>query len=106
LPGHLAEEVPERDVDRRVAALLGAGRAVADIGRELLGNAVDGERAAAEKLRCRRLVDIGLDRLRREEGLAEANEALIGVDAQPDEVGELVEPDRLDGGDLHCRLIS
>ena len=48
-------------------------------------------------------VHIGFDGLRQEERLAEADEPLVGVDAQPEEVGELLEPDRFDGGDLHGR---
>ena len=76
----------------------------ADVADEVLGDAVDGERVAAEQLRRDRLVDIGLDRLRHEEGLAEPDEALVGVDAQPEEVGELLEPDGFDGGDLHFFL--
>ena len=63
LSGHLAEEVPERDVERGVAAHLGAGGAEADIAGEVLGDAVDGERIAAEQLRREHLVDIGLDGL-------------------------------------------
>ena len=47
------------------------------------------------------LVDVGLDRLGRHEGLAEAGEALVGMDAQPEEVAELREPDRFERGDLH-----
>ena len=52
------------------------------------------------------LVHVGLDGLRHEEGLAEPDEALVGVHAQPEEVGEFLEPDRFEGGDLHVARLS
>src|SRR5579871_6206367 len=51
-------------------------------------------------------MDVGLDRLRREEGLAQPGEALVRMDAQPDEVRELVEADCLNGGDFHAAFAS
>ena len=102
LPGDLAEEIPERDVERRIAPDLRAGRAESDIAGQVLGDPVDGERIATEKLRSDQLVHIGFDGLRQEERLAQSDEPLVGVDAKPKQVGEFVEPDRFDGGDLHA----
>ena len=62
---------------------------------------VDAQRVLAEQERRRRGVQIGLDLGRAEEGLAEPDQPLVGVHAHPDEVGELAEPHRLEGGDLH-----
>ena len=38
------------------------------------------ERIAADQLRRDSLVEVGLDRARQEEGLAEAGDALVGMD--------------------------
>jgi hypothetical protein len=46
-------------------------------------------------------VDIGLDGGGSEEGLAQAAPALVVLQDDPDDVGELVQPQRLDGGDHH-----
>ncbi len=106
LPRRLAEQVPQRDVERRVAADLGAGGAEPDIEGQVLGDPVDGERIAAEELWRDRLVHIGFNGLRQEERLAEADQPLVRVDAEPQEVGEFFEPDRFDGGDLHGFRLS
>ena len=83
LAGRLAEQVPERDVERRIAAHLGAGRPEAEIADEILRDAVDRQRVAPKHSRRRCFVHIGLDRARHEESLAETDEPLVGVDAQP-----------------------
>jgi hypothetical protein len=105
--GRLAEQVPERDVDRRGAAQLGPARGEAQIivVEEGAGVAVDLERVLAEQARCRGLVDVGLDGARSEEGLTQAHEPLVGVDLDPEEVRELLEPDRLDRADPHRRCL-
>ena len=90
-PVDLAEQVPERDVERRIAAHLGAGRAEAEIADESLAMRSICERIPAEHLRRQRLVDIGLDRLGAEEGLAEAGEPFVGMNPQPQQIGELRE---------------
>ena len=53
-PVDLAEEVPERDVERGIAAHFGAGGAESEIADEVLRNPVDLERIAAEQLRRER----------------------------------------------------
>ena len=45
-------------------------------------------------------VEVGLGRPRPKEGLAEAGEALVGVDEDPQDVRELLEAERLYFGDL------
>src|SRR5262249_15199588 len=99
----LAEQVPQRDVDRRVAARLHTGAAPAEIVDEGPVDRLDLDRIAADQLGRRALVDIGLDRGRAHEGLAETGQPLVGPETDPDEVGELAQPDGLDGGDLHAR---
>jgi hypothetical protein len=46
-------------------------------------------------------VDIGSDRLRIADRLAETDDSVIGMEPQPDKIGEGSALDRLDGGDLH-----
>src|SRR5271168_4480140 len=48
LPGDLAEYVPERDVERGIAAHFDAGRTKSEVAREILRNSIDFERVAAE----------------------------------------------------------
>ena len=50
---------------------------------------LDPQRILPEHLRRERLVHIGMDRLRTEEGLAQADLPGVGVDLDPDDVGEL-----------------
>ena len=102
LPRRLAEEVPQRDVDRRGGADLDADRLEPEVPlEEVPAVALDLERVLAEEIRRARFVDLSLDRRDRVEGLAQADEALVGVDADPEDVGELAETDRLDRGDFH-----
>jgi hypothetical protein len=44
---------------------------------------------------------IGFDRPGHEESLAKADKALIGVDADPEDICKFLKPYRFDGGDLH-----
>ena len=50
LPGHAAEQVPQRDVDRRVAAHFGAGGAEPQVAGQVFRDPVDLQRVAAESL--------------------------------------------------------
>ena len=102
LVGGLAPQVPERDVDRRGGAGLDAGRAEAQIAVELGRDQVDRVRVDAEDAGGHDLVQERLDRGRGHEGLAQAVEAVLAVDADPEDVGELEQPDRLQLGDLHA----
>ena len=103
LAGRLAEDVPERDVERGQAAHLGAAAGEADVGVEQRARVpVDRERVLAEQARRRRLVDVGDRGVRPEERLAEADQALVGVHVHPEQIRELVELNGLDRGDLHA----
>ena len=67
---------------------------------------LDPQRVLPEHLRRERLVDIGMDRLRTEEGLAQADVPGVGVDLDPDDVGKLGQADRFDPGDFHSSFCS
>src|SRR5919107_806108 len=95
LAGGFAEEVPECYVYSRVASSLGAAASVAEVVIELSGVLVYMQGFLAEQGGGGALVDVGLRRPRPEEGLAEAGEALIGVDEDPEDVRELLEAERL-----------
>ena len=101
LADRLAVDVPEREVDRGVAARLDARAAPAEIIVEAGVAGLDLQRVLADQLGRDALMQIGLDRGRAHEGLAEADEPVIGVQAHPDEVAELGEADGFEGGDLH-----
>ncbi len=97
----LPQDVPKSDVERRVAAHLDAARTEAEIAHEILGDPVDRARVAADQPRRERLVDIGLDRARHEEGFTKPYNPLIGVNLQPEDVLELGGRERLEGCDPH-----
>ncbi len=104
----LAEDVPERQVDGRVAAHLDraggrAHEAVADPPADRLAVQVDRPRVFAQQPGRQRLVDIGLGGLGVAEGLAEAGEAFVGLDPEPEHVAETGDPERLEGGDPQAR---
>ena len=61
---------------------------------------LDAQRVAAEETPAQRVVDVRLDRAGAVEGLAEADHAGVGVDADPEDVGELLGAEGFDGGDL------
>jgi hypothetical protein len=67
---------------------------------------LDPQRILPQHLRRERLVDIGMDRLRAEEGLPQTDMASVGVDLDPDDVGKLGQADRFDLGDFHRRFVS
>ncbi len=98
--GRLAEHVPQRDVDGRVAARLDAGAAPAEIAGQVAVARLDGQRVLPHQARRRPLVQVGLDGLRAHEGLAQPDQALVGVQAHPEDVGKLTEPDGFELGDL------
>ena len=77
------------------------GGVEADEGVQRLPVRVDLERVLAEQVLGRRLVHPRRDGLGTEERLAEAADALVGVQADVAEVRELADPDRLELGDLH-----
>ena len=106
LPGDLPEDIPKRDVERRIAAHFGAGGAKPQIADEVFRNPVDLERIAAKQLLRQAFVDIGLDGLGEKEGFAEADDPFRGVHLEPQQVGEFGDADRFEGGDLHRRLKS
>jgi len=74
---------------------------VADAMLQRVVMTVDLARVPAEEVGRAGLVDIGDDGFRVAHRLAEPDQPLVAVQAQPDEVGELGALDRLDGGDLH-----
>ena len=57
---------------------------------------LDVQRVAPEQAPGERVVDVRLDGAGAVEGLAEADDAGVGVDADPEDVGELLRPQRLD----------
>ena len=103
LAGRLAENVPERDVERGQAAHLGAAAGEPDVGVEQRARVpVDRERVLAQQARRRRLVDVGDRGVRSEERFAEAEQALVGVHVHPEQIRELVELNGLDRADPHA----
>src|SRR5271165_7103671 len=106
LSGDFAKNIPKRDVERRIAAHFSAGGAKPQIADEVFRNPVDLERIAAEELLRQAFMDVSLDGLGEEEGLAEADDPLRGVHLEPKEIGEFGEADRFERSDLHCRLKS
>ena len=107
LIAHLAEDVPERDVDGRSGAVFGAGRRLRH--REIDHVAVDGldmQRIAPEKARRERLVDMRLGRAGAVERFAETDDPAVGVNADPEDVGIFLCSQGLDECDLHglCSL--
>ena len=102
LAQRLPINVPERDVDGRIAAHLGAGVARADIdAAERAVVQFDVARVLAEQIGRDVVVDVACDRTGRPEGLAGADDAGIGMDAQPEQEREFRKLQRLDRDDLH-----
>ena len=97
LARRLAEEIPERDVDGGEPPHLRAAAAEPDIGRaERVGMLVDPQGVLAQQIGRGAFVDIGRDGLGAEEGLAQADQPLVGHHLDPDQIGELRQLDRLD----------
>ena len=61
---------------------------------------VDQERIAPDEARGRLLMDIGSCRSRPHEGLAKADQALVGMDLDPEKIGKLIQLDGFDHGDF------
>ena len=98
----LAEKIPKGNVDRGIAARLGTGGAPAEIVARQFGiDALDLERVLAEDLRRDGLMQIGLNSLGPEEGLAEADRPFIGVQQHEDDVAEFLDAQGFERGDLH-----
>src|SRR5215204_1270214 len=101
LAGRLPDNVPERHVDRRGGADLGAGAAEADIRPCRAGQRLDAASVRADEGGRDPLVDVGVDRGTAEPALAKPDQALVSMDANPDQRQARGEAHRLDLGDLH-----
>src|SRR5215208_2468908 len=101
LAGRLPDNVPERHVDRRGGADLGAGAAEADIRPCRAGQRLDAASVRADEGGRDPLVDVGVDRGTAEPALAKPDQALVSMDANPDQRRARGEAHRLDLGDLH-----
>src|SRR5215211_3533669 len=95
------KEVPERDVDCRVAPSLDATGGIADVRGQCSRVLVDVEGILPQEVRRDRLVNVRLDRLGPEKRLPETGDALIRVHPHPEQVRELPEPQRFDRADFH-----
>ena len=100
LPGRLAAEIPQRDVDRRRRAHLRAAACGSDVAAQRACVRLDPARVLTEQVAGDR-VDVRFDRVREEERLAEPDESLVGVDEDVHEARELVQAQRVDARDLH-----
>src|SRR5439155_20730894 len=100
LPRGLAAEVPQRDVDGRRGAQLGAAPIGADVSAQRTRMRLDLARVLAEQV-AGDCVQVRLHRVGEEERLAEPDESLVGVDEDMDEAWKLVQAERVDAGDLH-----
>ncbi len=104
LSGDFAENIPKRNVERRIAAHFSSGGAKPQIADEVFRNPVNLERIAAEELLRQAFMDISLDGLGKEKCFAEADNSLRSMHLQPKKIGELGEAYRLESGDPHRRL--
>ena len=102
--GRLAKNVPQRDVNGRVAARLGAGATPAQVAGELPVAGFDRQRVFAQQLRAGPLMDVSLHRLRTHKGFTQTDQSLVGVDAHPHDVGELIEPQGFNFGNFQFTL--
>jgi hypothetical protein len=100
-PAHLSEEIPERDVDRRVATQLDAGARVPEVPAQRGHVTLDLERILPQQVRRDRLVQVRLDGASAEERLSQPDESVVGVHRDEKEVGELLEAQGVDASDLH-----
>jgi hypothetical protein len=103
LSAHLAEDVPEGDVDRRVAALLDARARRAQVAAERGCVPLDLERILAEQVGRNGLVQVGIDSLGAEERLSEAEVPFVCPHRDEEEIGELLEAEGVELRDLHLR---
>ena len=85
----LAEDVPQRDVDRRSCAVLRAGGRLRHRQVDhLLVERFDLQRIASDQSSGQRFVDVRLDRAGAIERFAEPDHSAVGVDADPEHVRE------------------
>ena len=105
LLAHLAEQVPQRDVDGGCRAVLHA-RAGLRHGQvqHLAMQRLDVQRVPAQQAPGEGIVQVRLDCARAIESLAQADHPGVRMHAHPDDVGELAGPQCLDGRDLHAAL--
>jgi hypothetical protein len=107
LAGILTEEIPERYIHRRHCAHLGAGEAEEVHGGEHVRPVpLDIEHRLADQQVGKHVMDDRGHGARRVVGLAQPDQSLIGVDAQPHGVGVCVEPYSLELFDLHACVTS
>ena len=106
LPGRLAAEIPERDVDRRRGPRLGAAACGADVAAQRACVQFDPPRILPEQVARGDRVHVRLDRVGEEERLAEPDESLVGVHEHVQEARELVQPQRVDARDLHAYSLA
>ena len=103
LARRLAEDVPQGDVDGRVAPGLRARATVAhEQVVERSGVTIDLEGILAEQVRGDRLVDMSFHCLGAQTRLAQSHHALVGMHADPDLAGDLAETNGLETDDLHA----
>src|SRR5680860_1261013 len=91
LIGHLAEDVPQCDVDRRISPHLDAGAAIADIAIECAHVAVNLKRVPADEVGRHGFMNVALDSPRPIKRLAESDQILVRIDPGEKDVWELIE---------------
>jgi hypothetical protein len=100
----LAQAVPQRDVHGRGRAHFHARGGIAHaVPHQLRVDRTDVAGVLAQQQRRDRLVQVLLHRAGREESLAQARDAGVGLDAQPDQVLMVGRAQRLDRRDDHAR---
>ena len=87
LPRGLALDIPQRHVHRGIGPHLGASAREADIGAHLPVQRLDPAGILAQQRRRNAIVDVGFDGRAAKPALAKPDEAVVGVDANPDQGG-------------------
>ena len=85
----------------RAAAHFGARSDEADVADEMRLVRLDVARVLADQVGRDEAVDVAFGGGRTVERLAEARDALVGLDLHPEDVGKLLRADGLDGRDFH-----
>jgi hypothetical protein len=102
LLANLAEDVPQRDVDRRRRAIFRAGGRLRHRKVDhFLAQCFDVQRIAADQPSGERIVDMRLDRARSVERFAESDDFTVRVDAHPQYVREFFGPQGFKRSDFH-----
>ena len=65
---------------------------------------LDAQRITPEQSAGQRVMDMCLHGAGAVEGFAKAYQPTVGMDADPDDIGELIGPECLDHGDFHQRF--